>query len=290
MIQQSMTIEGVLDKGLLQQIQDSFVGAFQVPAMVIDSGGTPVTSPSHGKVPCGRFHDDGSVPEDCRERIRQLLRKCADSRGTASSACPHTGLITTARPICIGDVMLGAWLLDSIHLDEAEECGRQDGRPRHFDGRGSASDCVSFTRDDFERILGFLQTLNNTVIQLGGKCLDVVVRDREICGINARMDVTTTMLRKFIDSSHVAMYICDYATGDMLMVNEAFCKVVGQSEEAILGRKCWRINGISENAHCSFCPRNKLLDDKNKPARSYTWDYFNPRFGRWFRCTHQAVD
>ncbi|MDL2314509.1 EAL domain-containing protein, partial [Desulfovibrio sp. OttesenSCG-928-C14] len=143
--------------------------------------------------------------------------------------------------------------------------------------------------EDLEHICAFLRFLGGTLVQLGQKNMKMAERDRELSGITQQLDATNRMLKKFLNSSDVGMYVCDYYTGEIWLVNDPYCRMVGLGREEILGSKCWAVNGCSEDTFCSFCPRSGLLDAENSPVPPQPWVYYNEKFDIWLRCTNQAI-
>lgn len=268
----------------LQKLQDAFACTFHVSAAIVDRDCDPITAPSLWCIACIRA--DGGFPPDCRARLVGLLAECAATGGAASSLCPHSGLTTAAVPIILDGKMLGAWILDQVRIIDYPE-----GTP------GTLAELIhnmplappATPRLDFEHLFALLQSINSAIMRIGTRERDVAARDRQIRGINDWMDATNAMLRLFIDSSDAPMYVCDYHTGEFLMMNKVFCRVAGRKMEELLGTKCPEAGGTSLSSACTHCQRDQLLDDGGRPNAGYTRVCFHPRFEQWFRCTTRAI-
>lgn len=284
----SLSIRTILDMNCLQLIQDAFSSTFRLPCMIIDPDCTPVTEPSNWQAVCDRVNENADIPPDCQRRLADLLITCAEDGLPASSVCPKSGLTTSMVPIFLDETLIGAWVLDQVRFDGDVRAQPDTTAKRPGDAR-PAPVPPSFTVDKFDLVFDLLVSVNTAVMQLAKTNREMAIRDMQLRGINDQMDATNAMLRKFIDYSHVAMYISDYYTGEILMANRAYCQVVGLDPDTILGKKCYQVNGMGADGFCTFCPRERLLDQNNHPAKPQTWTYFNTRFNLWLRCTNQAI-
>lgn len=144
-------------------------------------------------------------------------------------------------------------------------------------------------RGDFARMFHFLQMMNGALAQQGLSNFDALRTGRMLRDADRRLNSTNEMLRRFINCGDVAMYVCDFHTGEILMANAAYCGQAGLPMQSILGEPCWVMNGTSSDSFCEWCPRSLLLDGEGRPGKPYSFEYFNGKFGLWLRCTMQPL-
>jgi diguanylate cyclase (GGDEF)-like protein len=98
-------------------------------------------------------------------------------------------------------------------------------------------------------------------------------------------------LRKFVDSAAVYIYVVDYETDEILMVNNFYAGTLGVARERMEGHRCWEFVTGPEDGPCSFCPRDMDLDGNGLLNSSpQTTEAYNPTLGIWGRCTGQAIE
>ena len=98
-------------------------------------------------------------------------------------------------------------------------------------------------------------------------------------------------LRKFVDSAAAYIYVVDYVTDEILMVNNYYAQNLGVAQDRMEGAKCWEfVVGPGEGV-CPFCPRDMDMDGNGKlDTNPQTTEAYNPTLGIWERCTAQAID
>ncbi|MDR1027927.1 MAG: GGDEF domain-containing protein [Clostridiales Family XIII bacterium] len=98
-------------------------------------------------------------------------------------------------------------------------------------------------------------------------------------------------LRKFVDSAAVYIYVVDYKTDEILMVNNFYAGTLGVARERMEGHRCWEFVMGSDEGPCPFCPRDMDLDGNGvlDPAPQTT-EAYDPTLGIWGRWTGQAIE
>ena len=287
-----LTLIELLELDALQSLQDSFAAVSGVSVALFDADGHEVTRPVVKDELCLRV-DCGRKRDWCR---RSLVDKAGEGAGFKQpevAFCQIEGFASVAVPIRVDDVYLGSWLIGQIVLDDAKP-----GLTRRLmkllsidreEAEALVRELPVMSYAEFSRLHKLLHTVTGILIRLGHNCRQLALQDRELRGITREMQIRDQVLSRFIQSSGDAMYISDYYTGEILMVNESYSLQVGEPMYRLLGRKCWEVNGLSDDGFCSFCPRSFLLDEQLQPGSPYTWEYYNEKFGLWLRCTHQAI-
>ena len=286
-------LSDILDLDHLQRLQDTFADITKVSVVIVDPDGRHVTKPSNWNGFCGMFNASEVGGNDCRSSIARMLEHTKETGGAWIEECPHTGLHTASLPIVLDGTFWGSWIFGQMRMAEPDRSLlEQAGKKLNLSAEaveGMLDELPLMSLKDFRQIFDFLQALNQVILDLAKSNILSGHTAKELRGICAQMDGHNRMLRKFIDSSDVGLYICDFYTGEILFVNDHYCRQAGLPREKIVGSKCWEINGLSQDSFCPFCPRDELLDDENKPAPPHSWTYYNQKFGQWLRCTNQAI-
>ncbi len=96
------------------------------------------------------------------------------------------------------------------------------------------------------------------------------------------------VLNNVLDNIGIDIYVNDYYTHDILYINKSMAKPYGEVQD-LLGKKCWKSIFNDKVDQCDFCPQPRLLDENNKPTKTYTWDYERQMDGSWFRVLSSAI-
>jgi len=99
------------------------------------------------------------------------------------------------------------------------------------------------------------------------------------------------VLRKILDAAMEYIYVVDYDTDDILMVNEYYVKNLGVEKSRMEGAKCWEFVVGPGEGRCSFCPRD--VDNTCAgiiKAGTRVSEVYNPTLGIWGHCTAQEID
>ncbi len=93
-------------------------------------------------------------------------------------------------------------------------------------------------------------------------------------------------LFKSMSAIDTAVYVADMETYEILAVNEYVEKFWGKE---IIGKKCYEILQAGQNAPCSFCTNDRLLNENGEPLPPYVWMFQNTRTGSYFQCIDFAI-
>jgi two-component system, chemotaxis family, CheB/CheR fusion protein len=89
-----------------------------------------------------------------------------------------------------------------------------------------------------------------------------------------------------LDSIDALIYVADMETHEMLFMNRHGLGNFGDAS----GRKCWSVLQAGQSGPCDFCTNDKLLDADGNPTGVYTWEFFNEKTGKWYKCFDRAVE
>ncbi len=102
------------------------------------------------------------------------------------------------------------------------------------------------------------------------------------------IDNAEKVLNNVLDHVGIDIYVNDFYTHDVLYVNKSMAAPYGGVEKMI-GKKCWGSIFSDKTGPCDFCPQPKLLDEDQKPNKTYTWDYERIMDGSWFRVRSSSI-
>jgi len=99
------------------------------------------------------------------------------------------------------------------------------------------------------------------------------------------MEKSHESLKTIMDSMDAAIYIADFATHELLFVNEELRRMLGDD---VVGRPCWQVLQ-NEGKPCSFCNNAELLDDAGNPTGVVRSEFQNTINSRWYDVRDQAI-
>lgn len=281
----------ILDSRHLQRLQDAFSSVAKVTTVICDETGQPITTPSNVYGICQILHLS-SNNEGCTVHSQALFDKCYRTKQTAVHSCPYSGLVSAAVPILLNDVFMGCWMISQIRVDDpSEEILSETAKSLHVDFEYLSQliyELPKSSKDDFEQLFRFLLALNYTIIQLGDASSEMRARNTELEQVSSQVDNLAQMLRRFVDSADVGLYVSDMDTGEILMTNDFLNRAISKQEHDLIGRKCWEV-ASDNNTFCPQCPYEKLLDENGNPGPPQVLEYYNEKFQKWIRSTHQAI-
>ncbi len=88
-----------------------------------------------------------------------------------------------------------------------------------------------------------------------------------------------------MDSLDALVYVTDLKTHELLFMNAAFRKIVGDR----VGEACWRVLQTGQTEPCAFCTNDKLVDVHGQPTGLYIWEFQNTLNGQWYHCRDRAI-
>jgi|GEM_PF-5186515 len=97
--------------------------------------------------------------------------------------------------------------------------------------------------------------------------------------------VALDQLRTILDSMDSLVYVSDFETHEVLLINEYGKQTWGDIE----GKKCWQSLHAGQTGPCDFCTSEYLFDDNGEPTGVYVWQIKNSLTGKWYECRDQAM-
>ena len=94
------------------------------------------------------------------------------------------------------------------------------------------------------------------------------------------------ILVTILDSIDANVNVTDLQTRKILFMNRHMAADFGKNLE---GQACYRALG-EEEAPCSHCHNERLLDGQGKPTGAYSWEGMNPVTGKWYIYHDRVID
>lgn len=290
MISQGPSLKNLVGVGHLQRMQDAFSRVFDVSTLVVDPAGEAVTEPSEWR----RVAVPGESAETARvshcRRVKNLLMMCREDGGPATSRCLRTGLFTAAVPIFLDRRLLGAWILDRLRMDDLVDSRTRSAMEQLVAMlRRTPVEVPPLTRFDFEQMCRLLRSAGEVIVRLGSGKRTASARERLIGNLRDQADAAKAMLRNLLDHSHVPTSIADCQTGELLMANAAYCRLVGATPEEVLGEKCRETQGGADDFFRPSGPPAEGPAGDGDTDGARTWVRFDIRSGLWFRVVGRVI-
>jgi len=94
-------------------------------------------------------------------------------------------------------------------------------------------------------------------------------------------------LSSILDHTGVSVYVADFETDEIIYVNEIVAKEYG-SANSLIGRKCKDSLFDDQAGPCVLCPKERLVDEHQKPTKVYIWNHHKVSNDTWLRVTSSA--
>lgn len=277
--------DNILDVSLLQQVQDTFSSMTNVASVMVDGRGEFVTVPSGAANLCVFMQQEDP-------RVQAFLRPHIQPQQTQQALtvtkCPQSGAVTASVSLT-DPALVACWVVGPVRLEQAPVTEEFIELPQEACLTGDFEEIPFVSKKQWQAIMAFLQSLSQTMAELAGARQTLSASREALQKITAQYEHTAALFREFVDSAAVGMYVADYYTGEILMVNRLFIEPFG-SEDVVLGKKCWELLG-SEGTQdfCSYCRRKELLDENGQPAAAIQWELYREKEDMLLRVSSQAI-
>lgn len=75
------------------------------------------------------------------------------------------------------------------------------------------------------------------------------------------------------------IHVTDMKSYKILYMNKSMKE---QLQEDMTGKICWQTFQTNQDGPCDFCTNDKLIDANGNPTEPYVWEFYNPKFCRWY--------
>ncbi|MDD5066848.1 MAG: diguanylate cyclase, partial [bacterium] len=111
-----------------------------------------------------------------------------------------------------------------------------------------------------------------------GTCFDITERKK----VEEELQIEHQQLLSIFDSIDEVIYVTDPVTYEVLYLNQAAKKTVGD----IIGQKCYK--GLQNlDSPCPFCTNQHIFGDNL--GKSYVWEFQNKVTQQWYHCVDKAI-
>lgn len=284
-------VADIIDLGYLQAIQDSLGRIVGITTALLDPQGASLTKPTNLHAFCAMMQASEKGLPMCMGVNAGLIEKNIATKEPAVVTCANSGLKTAAVPIFLGDRFLGSWLIGQIRMSNLDEeliertavnAGlSKDEAKKNFESLPVIS------AEEFENILSFLVTVSKTLVDMV-EVNDVLDRrNTELTSLTQQLDRSLHTFKSFIDCTDMGAYLVDFHTGELIMCNDTYRRLAGIEGKDIKGLTCFSLMGFKE--FCSFCPKQKLVDEDGRPTGPFGWENYNEIVDQWLSITSRTI-
>lgn len=225
-------LEDLIDINLFQNLQDKLNSIYSFPSAIIDNEGNILTAVAWQDV-CTKFHrKNRDCEKECIKSDQYILEHLHEANPAVSYTCPH-GLIDNATPIIINGKHLGNFFTGQFFLEEPDlNFFKKQAKIYGFD-ETEYLDAVRkvpvWTKEKLIKYLDFIKGFIEIIAGIGLKNL----KEKEI---NKALRKSEEQNRTILQTAIDGFWLTDY-NGNIIDVNEAYCRMSGYCKPEILAMK-----------------------------------------------------
>lgn len=284
-------VTDVIDLSYLQKIQDSLGRITGITTALLDPDGIPLSRATNLHAFCAMMQASESGVQMCIRANHELIRINRETREPAVVTCPNSGLKTAAVPIFLGEQYLGSWLIGQLRMENIDEALIEKTAAKAGISSEEAKQNIAMlpliSDEEFDNILDFLRNFTDTTTDMVKINAALMEKNEKLKQTTEDLDISLKAFRDFIDLSDLGVYLVDYETGKLLMYNEFYKNLAKATSKPLEGSCCYEQMGQED--FCSFCPRDKLLDEKGDPTGPYEWEQYLEPVDKWLSITSRAL-
>lgn len=284
-------VTDIIDLDYLQRIQDSLGRITGITTALLDPMGIPLSKATNLHAFCAMMQASESGVQMCIKANNELIRINRETREPAVMTCPNSGLKTAAVPIFLGEQYLGSWLIGQIRMENIDEDLIEETSKKAGISAGTAKENIGMlpliSEEEFENILNFLKAFTDTTTDMVKVNAELMQKNQQLKAMTEDLDISLKAFRDFIDLSDLGVYLVDYHTGKLIMYNEFYKNLVGLSPQELEASCCFE--HLDQKDFCSYCPKDKLLDENGNPTGPYVWEKYQEKIGKWLSITSRAL-
>ncbi len=223
------TLKDLIDVQQFQMLQDRLNEIYSFPSAIIDNDGTILTASAWQDV-CTKFHRTNKDCEmECIKSDRYIKDHLSEANPAVSYHCPH-GLVDNATPIIIEGIQYGNFFTGQFFLEQPDlDFFRTQAKQFGFDEKAyieAVKKVPIWSLQQLNSYLFFIKGLIEVISGMGLKNLKEIENRKKIQENDERY---RTMLQTTLDG----FWMVD-AKGNLLQVNEVYCRMSGYSEQELL--------------------------------------------------------
>ncbi len=102
---------------------------------------------------------------------------------------------------------------------------------------------------------------------------------------DTRVSRAAEQLKAILNSMDARVYVGDMDSYELLFVNDRIRQEVGD----VVGQRCYLALHPGQEAPCTFCTNNVLVDRHGRPKGVHIWEYEDKASKRWYECRDRAI-
>lgn len=169
----------------------------------------------------------------------------------------------SALPLFLKNVLLGFWVINIP--SEVPECEEK------------LLNTVTYVRG-VNRLI--VKNLENTFF--------VYEANKKLATTINKFELTSEALELFINTTDAYIYVVDFFTCKIIMMNSQMATFLGGNEKDMIDRRCEEVLKAKHRNFCETCPREKLLDESGGFREPSVREIYFEQSGKWMKETCQA--
>ena len=223
------SLKDLIDVQQFQMLQDRLNEIYSFPSAIIDNEGNILTASAWQDV-CTKFHrTNKDCEKECIKSDQYIQDHLADANPAVSYRCPH-GLVDNATPIIIEGIHYGNFFTGQFFLEKPDlDFFRAQAKKYGFDETAyleAVKKVPIWTQEQLKSYLFYIKGLIEVISGMGLKNLKEMEIRKKVQESDERY---RTMLQTAIDG-----YWMVDVKGNLLQVNEAYCRMSGYTEKELL--------------------------------------------------------
>ncbi|MBU1218992.1 PAS domain S-box protein [Myxococcota bacterium] len=222
-------LQELIDIEHFQNLQDRLNKIYSFPSAIIDNDGNILTATAWQDI-CTKFHRINKDTEKmCIKSDQYILDHIHEATPAVSYRCPH-GLIDNATPIVIDGIHYGNFFTGQFFLEKPDlDYFRTQAMKYGFDEQEymeAVKKVPVWTMEQLENYLFFIKGLITVISESGLKKLKEIEHRKQI-------EETGRKYSSILKAAMDGYWLTD-TKGNLLEVNDAYCRMSGYTEDELL--------------------------------------------------------
>lgn len=223
------TLKDLIDVEQFQMLQDRLNDIYSFPSAMIDNEGNILTASAWQDV-CTKYHRvNKECEKECIKSDQYIKDHLSEAGPSVSYCCPH-GLIENVAPIIIDGIHYGNFFTGQYFLEQPDiDYFRAQAKLYGFDEKSyieAVKKVPIWSQEQQKNYLFFIKGFIEIILGIGLKNLKEIENQKKI---QLGEEHYRTMLQTTMDG----YWLAD-VKGNIIQVNEVYCRMCGYSEKEIL--------------------------------------------------------
>ena len=234
-------LQDLIDIDHFQNLQDRLNKIYSFPSSIIDNDGNILTATAWQDV-CTTFHRKNKECErECIKSDQYIIDHLHEANPAVSYRCPH-GLVDNATPIIIDGIHYGNFFTGQFFLEEPDlDFFRAQAKKYEFDEDAyieAVRKVPVWTQKQLDNYLYFIKGLIAVISESGLKRLEEIENTKQFEESEKRY---RSILKAAIDG-----YWLTDTNGQLLEVNDSYCRISGYSESELLSMRIPDLEAVED--------------------------------------------